>query len=263
MCITICRRFGPDKGAVASYSNRIRAKYTAKWGVQITGMLFQTCSNVYFNFLSKWCYTYAQHRRAIARISIHTSLREATRILLHGEAAAYFNSRLSARGYWWESYFIYYSCISIHASLREATLPPWTARLIQTNFNSCLSARGYWCLGKNGIYYSISIHASLREATKIWSELPCCGSISIHASLREATADKRVSVPSIVFQFTPLCERLPALIRNGYIAVLISIHASLREATYQILLIAMLLRNFNSRLSARGYSKNRQYIAVF
>ena len=27
----------PDEGAVASYGNRIRVKYTAKWGVQICG----------------------------------------------------------------------------------------------------------------------------------------------------------------------------------------------------------------------------------
>ena len=30
------------------YDNRIRAKYTAKWGVQIAGMLFQTRSNTDF-----------------------------------------------------------------------------------------------------------------------------------------------------------------------------------------------------------------------
>ncbi|MEI3432208.1 MAG: DUF6783 domain-containing protein [Blautia sp.] len=29
----------------ASYGNRIRAKYTAKWGVQIAEMIFQTRSN--------------------------------------------------------------------------------------------------------------------------------------------------------------------------------------------------------------------------
>ena len=42
MCVTICGRFCPDEGAVAGYGNRIRAKYTAKWGVQIAGMIFQT-----------------------------------------------------------------------------------------------------------------------------------------------------------------------------------------------------------------------------
>ena len=47
MCVTICGRFRPDEGAVAGYGNRIRAKYTAKWGVQIAGMIFQTRSSVY------------------------------------------------------------------------------------------------------------------------------------------------------------------------------------------------------------------------
>ena len=46
MCVTICGRFCPDEGAVAGYGNRIRAKYTAKWGVQIAGMIFQTGSSV-------------------------------------------------------------------------------------------------------------------------------------------------------------------------------------------------------------------------
>ncbi len=46
MCVTICGRFCSDEGAVAGYGNRIRAKYTAKWGVQIAGMLFQTRSNI-------------------------------------------------------------------------------------------------------------------------------------------------------------------------------------------------------------------------
>ena len=44
MCVTVCGRFCPDEGAVAGYGNRIRAKYTAKWGVQIAGMIFQTRS---------------------------------------------------------------------------------------------------------------------------------------------------------------------------------------------------------------------------
>ncbi len=35
------------RGAVAGYGNRIRAKYTAKWGVQIAEIIFQTGSKVY------------------------------------------------------------------------------------------------------------------------------------------------------------------------------------------------------------------------
>ena len=46
MYVTICGRFCSDEGAVAGYGNRIRAKYTAKWGVQIAGMIFQTRSRV-------------------------------------------------------------------------------------------------------------------------------------------------------------------------------------------------------------------------
>ena len=42
MFVTICGRFCPDEGIVAGYGNRIWAKYTAKWYVQIAGMIFQT-----------------------------------------------------------------------------------------------------------------------------------------------------------------------------------------------------------------------------
>ena len=44
MCVTICGRFCSDEGVVVGYDNRIRTKYTAKWGVQIAGMIFQTHS---------------------------------------------------------------------------------------------------------------------------------------------------------------------------------------------------------------------------
>ncbi|MGO5530352.1 DUF6783 domain-containing protein [Blautia sp. HCP3S3_H11] len=33
------------EGDVAGYANRKKAKYTAKWGVQIAGMIFQTRSS--------------------------------------------------------------------------------------------------------------------------------------------------------------------------------------------------------------------------
>ncbi|RGF74549.1 hypothetical protein DWZ38_09280 [Ruminococcus sp. AF31-8BH] len=44
MCVTICGKFYPDESVVAGYVGRIRVKYTAKWGVQIAGMIFQTGS---------------------------------------------------------------------------------------------------------------------------------------------------------------------------------------------------------------------------
>ena len=46
MCVTICGRFCSDEGVVVGYDNRIRTKYTAKWGVQIAGMIFQTRSGI-------------------------------------------------------------------------------------------------------------------------------------------------------------------------------------------------------------------------
>ena len=46
MCITICGRFRLNEGGVAGYGNRMRAKYTANWGVQIVGMIFQTRSSL-------------------------------------------------------------------------------------------------------------------------------------------------------------------------------------------------------------------------
>ena len=45
MYVTICGRFCLINGGVAGYVNRKKAKYTAKWGIQIVGMIFQTGSN--------------------------------------------------------------------------------------------------------------------------------------------------------------------------------------------------------------------------
>ena len=56
MCATICERFRPDEGAVAGYGNRIRVKYTAKWGVQIAGMIFQTRSSPDQSLLLPWTF---------------------------------------------------------------------------------------------------------------------------------------------------------------------------------------------------------------
>ena len=42
--VPVCGRFYPNEGGVAGYGNRIRVKYTAKWGLQIAKMIFQTRS---------------------------------------------------------------------------------------------------------------------------------------------------------------------------------------------------------------------------
>ena len=46
VCDTVCGRLGPNEGGVVGYVDRMRAKYTAKWGVQMAGMNFQTRSRV-------------------------------------------------------------------------------------------------------------------------------------------------------------------------------------------------------------------------
>ena len=45
MCVTICGRFRLNESGVAGYVNWMKAKYTANWGVQIVGMIFQTRSS--------------------------------------------------------------------------------------------------------------------------------------------------------------------------------------------------------------------------
>ena len=44
--VPVCGRFYPNEGGVAGYGNRMRVKYTAKWGLQIAEMVFQTRSSV-------------------------------------------------------------------------------------------------------------------------------------------------------------------------------------------------------------------------
>ena len=48
MCVPVCGRFVSNEGSVAGYVDRMRGKYTAKWGVQIAGMNFQARSKMGF-----------------------------------------------------------------------------------------------------------------------------------------------------------------------------------------------------------------------
>ena len=45
MWVQVSGRFALNEGDVAGYVDRRRGKYTAKWGVQIAGMNFQTRSS--------------------------------------------------------------------------------------------------------------------------------------------------------------------------------------------------------------------------
>ena len=57
MCATICGRFRLNEGGVASYVNQMKAKCTAKWGIQIAEMIFQTISRIpalIFSYISSY-----------------------------------------------------------------------------------------------------------------------------------------------------------------------------------------------------------------
>ena len=40
--VTVCGKLSPNEGGVVGCVDRMRAKFSAKWGVQMTGMNFQT-----------------------------------------------------------------------------------------------------------------------------------------------------------------------------------------------------------------------------
>lgn len=54
MCVTVCGSFYLEESTVAGYGNRIQVKYTAKWGVQIEGMIFLTRSRKNSFLLFLW-----------------------------------------------------------------------------------------------------------------------------------------------------------------------------------------------------------------
>ena len=66
MFVTICGRFCLDEGTAAGYGNQICAKYTAKWGVQIAGMIFQT------RFKQSKKYRYTSALLEVYRYFIHS-----------------------------------------------------------------------------------------------------------------------------------------------------------------------------------------------
>ena len=47
MRVTVCGRFGSNEGGAAGYVDGMRAKYTAKWGVYLAGMNFQTSGTLF------------------------------------------------------------------------------------------------------------------------------------------------------------------------------------------------------------------------
>ena len=56
--VPVCGRFYPNEGGVAGYGNRMRVKYTAKWGLQIAEMIFQTRSSILFYSIRRFFMTH-------------------------------------------------------------------------------------------------------------------------------------------------------------------------------------------------------------
>ena len=145
--------------------------------------------------------------------------------------ATNFNSRLSARGYLTGQYSKTISHLFQFTPLCERLQYLHMAEYrSHFYFNSRLSARGY-CVA---------------------AQYDFCIIISIHASLREATTDNLILISETVFQFTPLCERLP-LFHTKVPRCTLFQFTPLCERLLFPAFLSLLLFYFNSRLSARGY----------
>ena len=212
-----------------------------------------------------------------AFISIHASLREATKQIWHKRpGGSHFNSRLSARGY-------------------KVTCWFWR---ISRNFNSRLSTRGYMQTAKTSCVWRIFqftplyerllmdivhiVDACLFQFTPLYERLHAAGTkvaekskfqftplyerllmliictwerctISIHASLREATVISTANVGASIFQFTPLYERLRKAFPRISQMILFQFTPLCERLRTGELIIWWMIWHFNSRLSARGY----------
>ena len=73
--VLVCGRFYPNEGVVAGYGNRMRVKYTAKWGLQIAEMIFKTrsraCLKKAFRELQKTCriHSFVSYRSILSHSS--------------------------------------------------------------------------------------------------------------------------------------------------------------------------------------------------
>ena len=101
MCVTICGRFRLNEGGVAGYVNRMKAKYTANWGVQIAGMIFQTRSKVRIE-----CESFSKH-------STHSN-----RVTNIGYLLSLGASPLACANYYLQNINMFSSQCLIHASYR-------------------------------------------------------------------------------------------------------------------------------------------------
>ena len=79
--VPVCGRFYPNEGGVAGYGNRMRVKYTAKWGLQIAEMIFQTRSSHQLRLCSRGS---ADPRESLRRCRISSLLKAPAKGCLPG-----------------------------------------------------------------------------------------------------------------------------------------------------------------------------------
>ena len=132
-----------------------------------------------------------------------------------------------------------YTCVSIHASARDATggsdfgdllglfqsTRPRGTRLLTSGIVTLMSMfqstrpRGtrHGRCGARGAIYPVSIHASARDATGVHSGVCQMIEVSIHASARDATEDKHGIMVNCLFQSTrPRGTRLDTDRQSAY-----------------------------------------------
>ena len=124
------------------------------------------------------------------------------------------------------------TCISIHASAREATSCNQNAGLfMEISIHASAREATYTEKDYKNSIIPISIHASAREATSHICPFYEHRAISIHASAREATLRANGCEEAIRFQSTPPRGRRRTMMSYSLKMGSISIHASAREAT--------------------------------
>ena len=71
----------PNEGGVAGYGNRTKVKYTAKWGLQIAEMIFQTRSSnpkapksmIFCPLVSLYCIWIVSHHTEVSHLPVYVN----------------------------------------------------------------------------------------------------------------------------------------------------------------------------------------------
>ena len=124
-----------------------------------------------------------------------------------------------------------YDEVSIHASVKDATLRFAVFLNIQNRFNPRICKRCDFHPIFAHRQRAVSIHASVKDATQGDEDVPAFQLVSIHASVKDATRRNCFS-PGDQPCFNPrICKRCDDIARFPIDRILVSIHASVKDAT--------------------------------